>query len=173
LNHYISTMEAAAAAEMSSQMALLPRIGDMVLYRPRRHEVKRGRTEMPAMVIWRNEEMRTLELFVIADANDQINQERVPESPCEGEWGWVRKESPQTAPDALEREAIGQLRGELDALREQIWGDNEPSEGNLAEAVMSFEKRLAKLEKQAAKRKPGRPKNKPKAVAPAPLPDAA
>jgi hypothetical protein len=195
LGHLLSSINATAAAELQGHVEPLPRVSDIVLYRPRRSEVKRGRTVMPAMVIWANEDSRTLELFVIAGANDQINQEKVPESPCEGEWGWVRR--PESAapsfvvPDGFELtegemqqpghiqyvpEPVAKLRAELDALREQVWGDNEPAEGNLAEAVMGFEKRLAKFEKQAAKRKPGRPKNsknKPQAVPAPPVSDAA
>jgi hypothetical protein len=173
LSHYLQTENPSAAAALHGEVQPLPGVGDRVLYRPRRSEVRRGRTVMPAIVLWPNEDSRTLELFVIADANDQINQEKVPESPCEGEWGWVRREA---SADALEREALGQLRADLDALREQIWGDNEPAEGNLAEAVTELEKRLVKAEKQVAKHpraRRARGKNKPKAVATPPVADAA
>jgi hypothetical protein len=162
LSHYLATENPSAAAQIGHEHDPMPGVGQMVLYRPRPTDVKRGRTVLPAMVLWGDPDNRTLELFVISDANDQINQERVPESMGEHERGWVRMPATE-ATGASDGAEVAALRAELEALREQVFGTNEMDDGALADAVMEFDARIAKLEKLAVKRKPGRPA-KPKAA---------
>lgn len=190
MGHMLSTVNPDAAARIGRENDPLPGVGTIVHYRPRPTDVKRGRWVVPAIVLTADQDNRTLDLFVIYDANDQITQERVPESPGDHERGWARIPSPAVTgapfmasatgdlseadlrPGAIQYDQAAILRADLTALREQVFGDNEPEDGNLAEAVLGFEARIAKLEKAMAKGKPGRPKGwkKPK---PTLVPDAA
>jgi hypothetical protein len=157
LGHYLQTENSTAADQIGHEHDPLPPIGTVVHYHPRPTDVKRGRTVMPAMVLWQNQD-RTLELLIIADANDQINQERVPESPSEHERGWSRIPS-QTAQAGQDGGAVAALRADLETLREQVLGGYVPDEAlPVVDAIFEIRDRLTALEEKPAPRPRGRPK---------------
>lgn len=181
MSHYLATSNPTAAARIGHEHDPLPGIGTPVLYYPRPNDVRQGRTAVPATVLAVDQDNRTLDLLVTYGANDQIDQQRVPERPGDNERGWSLLPSQGDAGSSGGGEGSA-LRADLEALRAQIWGDNEPEDGNMAEALMSaagditkIEARLAKLEKRRAKGKPGRPKgSKNLKIVPGPtFPDAA
>lgn len=129
----------------------LPDIGDMVLFWPRAGDVRRGRTREPALVIWRHEAERLLDLVVVREANDVINQERVPER-VGSDRGWTVKEpinaDPVDDPFAEEPgEDVEALRSEVGDLRKVLLGEIEAPVAPVLELIDALDERLDKLER--------------------------
>lgn len=106
----------------------MPLVGETVHYHPRPTEIRRGRKIHAALVTWRNEEARTLDLAIIYEASDVRQQDGVREWPGGDERGWERM--PSRVPFAVsgddisvgEAAAIESLRAEVQGLRELLLG---------------------------------------------------
>lgn len=146
--------EPAAPAPVASpgldHLADLPDIGDMVIYRPRSGEIRRGRDRVPAMVIWRNVEARTLDLVVSYDANDHSDRERVPEwDGVPGNLGWQTKHGPAVVvggPRMSDGDDVANLAGDLLSLREMVQGSFDQPKSCILEMLDNLDTRLDALE---------------------------
>lgn len=128
----------------------LPEMGEMVIYRVRPGEGRRGKSEFPALVLGQNNiRGRTgLDLLVCYDAQDVIMNDSVQmmdefhDSSC-----WRLRDDSATSV----RQELARVREENAALRRAVFGDwNEP-EGGLMEYLVDFEKRIKVVEANAKK----------------------
>lgn len=127
----------------------LPGIGDIVLYHPRGSEARRGRTTVPAIVIWRDEEGRQLELCIVHEANDVRQIERVREWPGGAERGWEAKGGSVTVNRVgVEESALDGLKAEVAELRAIVLGDFERPNDSILEMLDDLDGRLDALGKQ-------------------------
>lgn len=148
MSHLLATVNPEAADPTAPPD--LPEMGEMVIYRVRPGEGRRGRAEFPALVLYQNNVRgRTgLDLLVCYDANDVILMDSVQmmdefhDSSC-----WRLREEHESNI----RVELARLREENVALRRAVFGDwNEP-EGGLMEYLVDFEKRIKVVEANAAK----------------------
>lgn len=128
----------------------LPAVGDIVLYRTRPGEGRRGKSEFPAMVIGHNDQRGRygLDLIVIYDAQDVVFRDSVQaqsehiDSSC-----WFVRSNDATAL----REEVRILREENAALRNAVFGDWNVPEQGLMDYLVDFEKRIKAVEATAKK----------------------
>lgn len=163
-----------------------PDVSDMVIYQPRRGEIRRGRKRIAAMVTHRYPDARVLDLAIIYEASDTMDQQRVPEAVGE-ERGWLVKhspipmiarmsdedekalrESPQsdaivwqqaaTAVDPLARQTIETIKMEISELRTLVMGEFETPKASILDMLCELDERVDSLA-PAASTKPA-PKSK-------------
>jgi hypothetical protein len=133
MGHLLATVNPEAARQIDDRRPL-PRIGQPVVYHPRPSEIRRGRTEIPAIVLAVDEHNRRLELMVMFEAADMITQPSVPEHVA-GDRGWSYLPDQVTDEIAALREENAQLRNKLDVLTAMVCGDFQMPEG---ESVLSL-----------------------------------
>lgn len=159
MSHLLATINPEAADPVAPPD--LPEMGEMVIYRVRPGEGRRGKSEFPALVLGANNiRGRTgLDILVCYDANDVIMMDSVQmmddfhDSSC---WR-LRGEHESNI-----RVELARLREEIAALRRAVFGDwNEP-EGGLMEYLVDFEKRIKVVEANAAKAQAPTAKKAPK-----------
>lgn len=118
----------------------LPQVSDMVLYHPRGGEVRRGRKVVPALVIWRDEEARELDLCLIHEANDVRQIERAREWPGGEERGWEAKGD---AVPGFVGGDVDVLRAEIAELRSIVLGEYlAPEEGSILAMLDALDQRV-------------------------------
>lgn len=126
MGHLLRTMNP-QAADYANELRPMPIVGMFVHYYPRAGEVRRGRKRVAALVVHTDEDNRLLDLVIVHDANDFVDQQRVPERRGDDR-GWVRME------DVVITDASGQrylmpgfgeddgseIKGDVEALRESV-----------------------------------------------------
>lgn len=145
--HMLKTVNPEAAALAEQEGLPLPGIGDTVIYCPRPGEVRRGRTQVPAIVVWRDEANRRLDLAIIHEAADMLDQRGVPERAGENERGWIRKE-PDVAVVKIHHDAaeLAALRADIDKLRTVVLGGFETPDTSVLDLLDAMDERLGKIE---------------------------
>lgn len=141
-----------------------PDVSDWVIYQPRRGMIRRGRNRVAALVVHRHPDARLLDLAIFYEANDTLDDQRVPEATGE-ERGWLVKAWPNESqvPAVVEgyvaREEIGVLRQDIADLRTLILGDFNKPEHSVLDLLSMLDERVDVMERAAAKpkRKRGRP----------------
>lgn len=131
----------------------LPEVGSTVRYHPRPGEVRRGRTVVPAIVIWRDEDARTLDLCVIHEATDLLQQDRVPEWEGGDGRGWeaVAQGGTVTVDRAVAVDA--EIRGEVSRLLRVVFGEyEEVPDKSLMGMLDTLDQRMDKFEKGLTKK---------------------
>lgn len=117
----------------------MPEIGDWVLYQPRRGEIRRGRNRVAALVTWVYPDSRLCDLAIFYEANDTVDQQRIPEAVGE-ERGWIVK-TRAAAPSG----EIAELRKEIVELRQIMLGDYEAPLTSLFAMLDDLDGRIDKL----------------------------
>lgn len=129
-----------------------PDVSDMVIYQPRRGEIRRGRKRIAAMVTHRYPDARVLDLAIIYEASDTMDQQRVPEAVGE-ERGWIVKNATlldRLPPDArvtvnhAPRE-IAEISASLADLRAIVMGEFETPANSILDMLCELDERVDKL----------------------------
>lgn len=137
-----------------------PDVGDWVIYQPRRGSIRRGRNRVAALVVYRHPHARLLDLAIFYEANDTLDDQRVPEA--EGaERGWLVKNAPVAAAPIMARyreerraqDEITELRQDVAKLSALILGGFERPEHSVLELLSMLDERVDKLERSAPKPK--------------------
>lgn len=132
-----------------------PDVSDMVIYQPRRGEVRRGRKRIAALVTHRYPDARVLDLAIIYEASDTMDQQRVPEAVGE-ERGWIVKNGAVFSKDYSSRDLpndaritvnhapaeIAQLRASIADLRAIVMGEFETPQTSVLDMLCELDERV-------------------------------
>ena len=152
--------EAAELIQEPTTRVRLPDVGDIVIYHMRTGHGRAGRTRFPALVQGANQH-GLLNLTVILEAGELQNVSLVEEIGPGKDGGhvWERPDGGHLA-DAFRNTVtslhtrVGELEGELKALRKLVLGDFDVPRISIIEIMQDFENRLRLLkEGQAASAK--------------------
>lgn len=173
MGHLLSTVNP-EAVERINDTRPLPDIGEIVHYYPRLGERRRGRDKIAALVTHVDRDNRRLDLAIIHEANDMLDQQRVPERVGEDR-GWLR--IPTAQDKALEEIAV--LRADIADLRAFIMGAHQQPPMTVLDMLKNVDDRVevleqaheAKAQARPAPRKRGRPKKAAAKPAAAVAPD--
>lgn len=168
--------EAAVAMPEPVSQEGMPEIGQFVHYQPRRGDVRRGRTRVPALVIWKYPDTRLLQLAVYYDATDIHDQDRIPEAVGD-ERGWLLISGANGLTDAdrfnvnAARQEVARLRSDVAEVRAILLGEFQAPERSILSMLDDVDSRVdgliaktsipdarAVAKKTAAKKKPKRGK---------------
>lgn len=136
-----------------------PDVSDWVIYQPRRGMIRRGRNRVAALVVHRHPHARLLDLAIFYEANDTLDDQRVPEAVGD-ERGWLQKRA--AAPLNYDAAAEGFIHGEqIKSLRQEIadlrvlmlGGYNIPEKSSVCELLSMVDERVDKLERAVPKPK--------------------
>lgn len=160
MGHLLSTVNP-EAVERINDTRPLPDIGEIVHYYPRLGERRRGRDKIAAIVTHVDRDNRRLDLAIIHEANDMLDQQRVPERVGEDR-GWLRI---PTAQDKV-LEEVTALRADIADLRAFVMGEYPQPPMTVLDMLKNVDDRVevleqaheAKAQARPAPRKRGRPK---------------
>lgn len=143
-----------------------PDVSDMVIYQPRRGEVRRGRKRIAALVTHRYPDARVLDLAIIYEASDTMDQQRVPEAVGE-ERGWIVKNGAVFSKNYSSRDLpndarvivnhapaeIAELSASLANLRAIVMGEFETPANSILDMLCELDERVDGF--AASQSKPG------------------
>jgi hypothetical protein len=150
MSHFLASVnkEASDAIQPSPMVARRPDVGELVIYHIRQGHQRQGRTRFPALVQGQGER-GTLNLTAILEAGELLNCSLVEEIGPGGDSGHVW-ERPDLAffTEAFRGQLtslhtrIGDLEGELAALRKIMLGDYDVPRISFIDILSDFENRL-------------------------------
>jgi hypothetical protein len=138
-------------------------VGTVVRFYGRSGAMRQGRNEFPAFVLKQHPDDGSLDLIVFFEAEDMIWEQRVraydeatnphhswsPVEPIEDDrevkpvlYGTDEASDATLALDA----AIDGMAGEIEGLRQQMYGEYQPPDKSMIEYLADFDKRLRELE---------------------------
>lgn len=132
----------------------LPRVATIVIYHPRPGEVIRGRKEVAAIVVARNEAQGTCDLLAFHDAQDWRDCERVPPWDGGAERGFEVVGAAGVIPADGSLGAYAQIlddaRNDIASITGIVLGDFERPELPVLEMINALNERCDELEKKLA-----------------------
>lgn len=141
MGHLLATSNPEAAARVNGEGRPLPGIGETVVYHPRPGEMRRGRLEVPAIVVHRDAENRRLELLVFYDSGDEILIPGVPERVGDDRgWSRVRTESLEL------HETIAKLTQQVHDLTVILLGEYDVPPESVLAMLDSQDERVGRIE---------------------------
>jgi hypothetical protein len=126
----------------------LPPIGTPVVYHSRNGAMRRGMTDFPATVLGHDRDGRTVQLYIVMDADDTIFEQYV--DPCQD--GEIKPHSFSLVGGSVDDDEIKKLWTELDNIRAMILGEYVDPPRPLMEMMADFTERLTALERPKAKK---------------------
>lgn len=145
-----------------------PDVSDWVIYQPRRGMIRRGRNRVAALVVHRHPDARLLDLAIFYEANDTLDDQRVPEAVGE-ERGWlVKANAPRVTVNRAPIE-FAELRQSIADLSAMVLGGFSKPDLSVLDLLSMLDERVDVIERAAAKpkRKRGRPAKSKVAPTPA------